>query len=92
MNVTTEDLCKIRPGEIKSFLCEDSDKMQSIATLLGQIKRRGCRNGRDANRVYMPDGVVDYEIKRDFEQSIIMIHALREGEQKIFKRQKKSLT
>lgn len=86
MNVTTEELCKIRPGEIKSFLCEDSDKMQSIATLLGQIKRRGCRNGRVANRAYMPDGVVNYEFKKDFNQNIILIHALRKGERKIFRR------
>jgi hypothetical protein len=47
--------------------------MQSAATMIGQIKRLG-----------MPDGVVDYEFQKFFgESNIILIHAMRENEEKV---------
>lgn len=67
MNVTTEDIVTIKPGQIKPFVCEDAKKMQSAATLVGQVKR-----------LNMPDGVVDYEVQKFFDDNIILIHAMSE--------------
>ena len=75
MNATTEDIRGIKPGGIKAFLCEDAKKMQSVATLVWGLKRMG-----------MPEGVVDYEMQRDFEQNIILIHAMRRGDAKVLNR------
>lgn len=73
MNVSTEDIKRIKAGQIVPFLCEDARKMQSAATMIGQIKRLG-----------MPDGVVDYEFQKFFgTENIILIHALRENEEKV---------
>lgn len=75
MNVTTEDIMNIRPGAIRPFVCEDARKMQSAATLVGQVKRLG-----------MPEGVVDYEIQRFYDDNIMLIHALKEGDEKVLNR------
>lgn len=75
MNVSTEDIKAIKPGQIKPFLCEDARKMQSAATMIGQLKR-----------LDMPEGVADYEFQRFYEHNIILIHALREGEEKVLNR------
>ena len=75
MNVTTDDIMSIRPGAIKPFVCEDARKMQSAATLVGQIKRLG-----------MPDGVVDYEFQRFYDENIMLIHAMRDGDVKVLNR------
>lgn len=72
MNATKEDIKKIKAGGFKPFLCEDANKMNSVASILSQMKRTD-----------MPDGVVDYEHKKDFDSNIIIVHALREGESKI---------
>lgn len=68
MNVTTEEIKKIKPGTIEPFICE-SGKMYSVATTLTQIKRRG-----------LPEGVVDYEHQKFFDKGIILIHPLKEGD------------
>lgn len=76
MNVTTDDIRAIKPGQVKPFLCESAMKMASAATMVGNIKRLG-----------MPEGVVDYEVQKYFEpESIILIHAMREGESKVLNR------
>jgi hypothetical protein len=75
MNVTTEDIKAIKAGQFKPFLCEDARKMQSAATLIGQVKR-----------LAMPEGVVEYEFQRFFDENIILIHALGEGDMKVFNR------
>lgn len=73
MNVTTEDIKKIKAGTIQPFLCEDAKKMQSAATLICQLKRCG-----------MPDGVVDYEYQKFFDNdNILLIHAMKEGDEKV---------
>lgn len=75
MNVTTADIRNIKPGQIRPFICEDGAKLQSAATLVGNIKRLG-----------MPEGVVDFEFQKFFDENIILIHALGEGEQKVLNR------
>ena len=76
MNVSTEDIKGIKPGTIKPFICENAKKMQSAATMVGQMKRLG-----------MPDGVVDYEIQKFFDEgNIILIHAMKEGDEKVLNR------
>lgn len=75
MNVTTEDIRNIKPGTIKPFLCEDARKMQSAATLVGQTKR-----------LCMPEDVVDYEFQKFYDDGIILIHAMREGDEKVLNR------
>lgn len=76
MNVTTEDIRNIKPGQVKPFLCENAMKMQSAATMVGNLKRLG-----------MQEGVVDYEVQKYFEpECIILIHAMKEGEEKVLNR------
>ena len=71
MNVTTEDIRKIKPGYIEPFVC-DGAKMYTVATLILQLKRRG-----------MPEGVVDYEHQKFFDKGVILIHPLREGDSRV---------
>lgn len=75
MNVTTDDIKGIKAGTIKPFICEDARKMQSAATLAGQLKRLG-----------MPDGVVDYEFQKFFDCNVILIHAMKEGDERVLNR------
>lgn len=72
MNVLTEDIKAIKPGTLKPFVCEDATKMQSAATLLSQIKRLG-----------MPENVVDYEYQKFFDENVIVIHAMKDGDAKV---------
>lgn len=73
MNVTTEEIRGIKPGTLKPFICDDAAKMQSAATILSQMKRLG-----------MPEGVVDYEYQKFFDEgNIIVIHAMKEGDEKV---------
>ncbi len=76
MNVTTEEIKRIKAGTIKPFICEDGKKLQSAATLIGQVKRLG-----------MPEGVVDYEFQKFFDDGhIILIHAMKAGDEKVLNR------
>jgi len=67
MNVVTEDLRKMKPGQIKPFLCEDAFHLDTASTLVSRIKRLG-----------MPEGVVDFEVQKFFDDNIILIHAMGE--------------
>ena len=69
MNVTKEEIRNIKPGSFEPFQCEDAAKMHSAVSLLSQMKRTG-----------MPDGVSDYESQKFFGKNILLIHALREGD------------
>jgi hypothetical protein len=71
MTVTSEQIRNIRPGSTEAFNC-DAGKMYAVATQLSTIKRRG-----------LPDGVRDYEHKKFFERNIIVIRAMREGDEPI---------
>lgn len=77
MNVTTEDIRKIKPGSIAYFFCEDASKMRSACSLVSIIKQVG-----------MPENVVDYETKKLFRKDnkvadIVVIRPLREGDTKV---------
>lgn len=72
MNVKKEDIVAIKPGQIVPFICEDAMKMQSAASMVSQIKRLG-----------LPEGVVDYEVQKFFDNNVILIHALGEGEARV---------
>lgn len=74
MTVTTEEIKNIKPGATEAFNC-DSGKMYAVATALSTIKRRG-----------MPDGVADYEHKKLFDKNIIIIRAMREGDEPLLNR------
>lgn len=65
MNVTIEDIRKMKPRQFKPFLCEDAFKMQSAAAIVQKVKRLG-----------MPEGVVDFEVQKFFDENIILIHAM----------------
>lgn len=69
MTVSAEEIKAIRPGSTDAFNC-DADKMYSVATTLSVIKRRG-----------KPEGVVDYEHKKLFDKNIIIIRAMRDGDE-----------
>ena len=74
MTVTTEQIRSIKPGATEAFNC-DGDKMYAVATAISTIKRRG-----------IPDGVVDYEHKKFFDKGIIVIRAMRNGDEPILNR------
>lgn len=74
MTVTTEEIKNIKPGATEAFNC-DSEKMYAVATVLSTIKRRG-----------MPEGVADYEHKKLFDKNIIIIRAMREGDEPLLNR------
>ena len=75
MNVTTEDIRNIKPGTIKPFVCEGGRKLQTASVLARQLKRLG-----------MPDGVVNYETQIFYDDNIILIHAMKEGDEKVLNR------
>ncbi len=77
MNVTTEEIRKIKPGSIAHFFCEDASKMRSACSLVSIIKQTG-----------MPENVVDYETKKLFRKDnniadVVIIRPLREGDTKV---------
>lgn len=74
MNVSTDDIKNIPPGALRFFPCEDGKKIRSARSLVSIVKETG-----------LPEGVVDYELKKfDLETGLhIAIHALREGDTKI---------
>lgn len=74
MNVSTEEIRNIKPGSTEAFNC-DSNKMYAVATTLSILKRRG-----------LPDGVVDYEHKKFFDRNIVVIRAMREGDEPVLNR------
>lgn len=74
MTVTTEEIRNIKPGSTEAFNC-DGEKMYAVATAISTIKRRG-----------IPDGVVDYEHKKLFDKNIIIIRAMREGDEPVLNR------
>ena len=75
MKVSTEDIRAIKPGAIEPFLCDDAPSMYSATSLIARLKNVG-----------MPEGVVDYEVQRFFDRNIILIHALKEGDEKVLHR------
>lgn len=75
MNVTTEDIRNIPPGALRIFPCEDGKKMRSACSLVTIIKR-----------TEMPEGVVDYETRKEFDTNIVIIRAMRDGDTRILNR------
>jgi hypothetical protein len=69
MNVTTEDIRNIKPGAVKPFLCEDAKALYSACSLVSILKNKG-----------MPEGVVNYETQKFFDENIILIRAMKEGD------------
>ena len=70
MNVTTEDIRSIRPGQTKAFVCEDARAMYTATSITSRLKRVG-----------MPDGVANYETQKFFaekpNESVILIRAMK---------------
>lgn len=75
MNVTTEKIKAIKPGTIQPFLCEDVKALYSGCTLVSVLKRKD-----------MPDGVFDYETQKFFDEKILLIRAMREGDTPVLNR------
>ena len=76
MNVSTEDIKNIPPGALRLFACEDGKKVKSARSLVSIVKETG-----------MPDGVVDYELKKFVLETglHVAIRAMREGDTKFLK-------
>jgi hypothetical protein len=70
MNVTTEEIKAIKPGSTEAFNC-DVSKMKSLATVLSTLNTFGGR----------PDGIVFYEHKKYPTKNIVIIRAMREGDE-----------
>lgn len=75
MNVSAEDIRSIKAGETKTFLCEDAKKLYSATSLVAWVKKTG-----------MPKGVVNYETKKEFDNNIIIIRAMRDGDEPVLNR------
>lgn len=75
MNVTTEDIRNIPPGALRIFPCEDGKKMRSACSLVTTVKR-----------TEMPEGVVDYETRKEFDINVVIIRAMRDGDTKVLNR------
>lgn len=75
MNVSTEDIRNIKAGTIKPFICADALAMNSAGSLVTRLKRVG-----------MPEGVIDYETQKFYETNIILIHAMKEGDEQVLNR------
>ena len=75
MNVSTVDIKNIKAGTIKPFICKDALAMNSAASLVTRVKRIG-----------MPEGVIDYETQKFYETNIILIHAMKEGDELVLNR------
>lgn len=69
MNVSTEEIRAIKPGAIKPFLCEDAKALYSGCSLVSILKRKD-----------MPEGVVDYETQKFFDENILLVRAMGEGD------------
>lgn len=72
VKLSTENIRAIRPGAIEPFLCESGREMEVATVLVTRLKRVG-----------LPDGVVDYETQKFYEKNIFLIHAMKEGDQKV---------
>lgn len=75
MNVTTDDIRNIPPGALRIFACEDVKKMRSACSLVTTLKRTD-----------MPEGVVDYETRKEYDMNIVIIRAMRDGDCRILNR------
>lgn len=75
MNVTTEKIKAIKPGTIQPFLCEDAKALYSGCSLVSALKRKD-----------MPEGVADYETQKFFDDNILLIRAMREGDTPVLNR------
>lgn len=75
MNVTTDDIRNIPPGALRVFPCEDGKKMRSACSLVTTVKR-----------TEMPEGVVDYETRKEFDINVVIIRAMRDGDTKVLNR------
>ena len=64
-NVGTDDLRKMKPGQIKPFICTDAAHMNIAVTLISRMKRFG-----------LPEGIVDFETQKFFDENIILVHAM----------------
>lgn len=78
MNVSVEDIRKIPAGALRLFPCEDGRKIRSARSLVSIVK----------NEMGMPDGVVDYELRKyELEIGLVVgIRALREGDTKMLRK------
>ena len=76
MNVTAEKIKAIKPSAVKGFVCKDKKSMRSAASLVSYVKTYD-----------IPDGVVDYETQKDFDEEtgecIVIIRAMADGDQKV---------
>lgn len=77
MNVSVEDIRKIPAGALRLFPVDDGKKVRSARSLVSIVK----------NEIGMPDGVVDYELRKyNLEIGLVVgIRALREGDVKILR-------
>lgn len=75
MKVCTEDIKSIKPGRIQPFICDNGLALETAASLTTRLKRVG-----------LPEGVVDYETQKFYELNLILIHAMKEGDEKVLNR------
>lgn len=77
MNVSVEDIRNIPAGALRLFPVDDGKKIRSARSLVSIVK----------NEMGMPEGVVDYELRKyNLEIGLVVgIRALREGDVKILR-------
>lgn len=75
MNVTTDLIRAIKPGQTRAFACETASDMYSACSLVARLKRIG-----------LPDGVKNYETRKDFGENVVIIRALGENDEPMLNR------
>ena len=77
MNVSVDDIRSIPAGALRLFPVDDGKKIRSARSLVSIVK----------NEMGMPEGVVDYELKKYVLETglVVGIRALREGDTKILR-------
>ena len=70
MNVSTAEIKAIKPGTTEAFNC-DATKMKSLATVLSDLK----------TFKKLPEGIIAYEHKKFPERNIVIIRAMRDGDE-----------
>lgn len=68
MNVTVNDIRSVKPGGIKSFMCDSTEAVRSVQSLVWYC-----------NRVNRPRNVLKYKSSANYKDLIVTITAIAEN-------------
>ena len=65
MNPTVKDIIGIKPGKLRAFICDSPKACNSARVQVQHVKR-----------MYMPEGVANYSVHKQWEDNIVVITAI----------------